>query len=58
MGNFIATKVSQLLGFLLSWWAVMGLWDLLVASGFFTFIMAIVVTFLFVGALFYMLLFD
>ena len=36
----------------------MGLWDLLVASGFFTLVLSIIVTFLFIGALFYMLLFD
>ena len=36
----------------------MGLWDLLVASGFFTLVLSIIVTFLFILVLAYMLMFD
>ena len=58
MGDFIAAKLFQLLGFLFLWWVVLGLLDLLVASGFFILLFSVVVAFLFILVLAYMLMFD
>ena len=56
--RFIALKTLQLLGFLLLWWVLLVLWDVLVASGFFIYVLALVVGILFIGVLAYMLVFD
>ena len=56
--RFIALKTLQLLGFLLLWWVLLFLWDVLVASGFFIYVLALVVGILFIGVLAYMLVFD
>ena len=51
MGRFIYVQLVKASTFLFCWWALMGLWDLLVASGFFALIAWLFLMYFFVRAI-------